>query len=266
MLGGRAWKRQMTPLSYQEVDEFDLEEIMVSGLLPPHYLSKRPEESLRAYLADYLKEEIAAEALTQNIPAFNDFLRIAALTSSELINYTNVGRETGVSPKIVRNYFQILEDTLLGFRIKPWTRSKNRRMTETEKFYLFDIGVTNYLIKRKPKIGTPEFGKSFEHWILMELMSYKAYKNPDLDIAFWRTSNQKEVDFILGEKDTAIEVKAKKNVQNNDLKGLKALLEDGPIKNCLVVSLENEPRFLENGIQILPWKIFLEKLWNKEFI
>lgn len=266
MLGGRAWKRQMTPLNSQEIGELDLEKIMVSGLLPPHYLSKQPEENLRAYLANYLKEEIANEALTQNIPAFSDFLRVAALTSSELINYTNIGRETGVSPKIVRNYFQILEDTLLGFRIKPWTRSKNRRMIETEKFYLFDIGVTNYLIKRQPKIGTPEFGKSFEHWILMELMSYKAYKNPDLDIYFWRTSNQKEVDFILGEKEVAIEIKAKQKIQNSDLKGLKALLEDGPLKHSLVVSLENEPRFLENGIQILPWKLFLEKLWDGEFI
>ena len=101
LLGGRAWKRTMVPLSIEEVEGFDLESVMTSGLLPSHYLSPSPVEDLRAYVADYLKEEIAAEALTQNLPAFSEFLRIAAITSSELLDYTNVGRETGVSPKVV---------------------------------------------------------------------------------------------------------------------------------------------------------------------
>jgi len=87
-----------------------------------------------------------------------------------------------------------LEDTLLGFRISPWRKAKNRRLIETEKFYLFDVGVTNYLSRRAPRIGTPEFGKSFEHYILMELKAYQAYRNPELDIRYWRTSSGFEVD------------------------------------------------------------------------
>jgi predicted AAA+ superfamily ATPase len=265
LLGGRAWKRQMTPLSRFEVDRFDLESVMVSGLLPPHYLSPQPIEDLRAYIADYLKEEIAAEALTQNIPAFSTFLRVAALTSSELLNYTNVASDTGVSARVVRTYFDILEDTYLGFRVQPWTKSKNRRMIETEKFYLFDVGVANYLAQRQPKQGTFEFGKSFEHYILMELMAYKAYRQPELEITFWRTAGDQEVDFILNDKVTAIEIKSG-NVHSQDIKGMVALCDDGAIKNKIVVSLEKEPRVVGNNIRILPWGLFLEKLWGDELI
>ena len=165
LLGGRAWRRTMLPLSYFEVEGFDLETVMVSGLLPPHYLSPNPLEDLRAYIADYLREEIINEARIQNIPAFNEFLRVCALTSSELLNYVNVGRESGISHKTVRSYFNILEDTYLGYRVSPWKSSKTRRMIQTEKFYIFDVGVANYLARRKPVIGSRDFGKSFEHYI-----------------------------------------------------------------------------------------------------
>ena len=261
LLGGRAWRRTMAPLSYMEVEGFDLEKVMTSGLLPPHFLSPDPREDLRAYIADYLKEEIAAEALTQNIPAFADFLRVAALTSSELLNYTNVAREAGISAKVVRNYFSILEDTYLGFRVAPWMRSKTRRMILTEKFYMFDVGVANFLCGRQPRAGSPEFGKSFEHYLLMELKAYQAYKNPELPIAYWRTSAGLEVDFIVGDRDLAVEIKASRRVHDADLRALSALLEDGPVKHCVVVCLEPEPRKVSRGIQIVPWKMFLERLW-----
>lgn len=266
LLGGRAWRRTMVPLSALEVEGFDLEKIMISGLLPPHYLSPQPLEDLRAYVADYLKEEIAAEALTQNIPSFSEFLRVAAITSSELINYVNIARETGVSHRVVRNYFDILEDTYLGFRIAPWKKSMNRRMILTEKFYLFDVGVANYLARRTPRIGSAEFGKSFEHYILMELKAYLAYKQPEIPLTFWRTSTGQEVDFILGDKDLAIEIKGSERVHEGDTRTLRALLDDGPVKKCILVSLEKHPRLLENGIEILPWRIFLEQLWAGRLI
>jgi predicted AAA+ superfamily ATPase len=265
LLGGRAWRRTMTPLSYMEVTDFNLERIMVSGLLPPHYLSINPIEDLRSYVADYLKEEIIAEALTQNIPAFNEFLRVAAITSSELINYVNIARETGVSHKVVRTYFDILEDTYLGFRIPPWKRSKNRRMIITEKFYLFDVGVANYLAKRQPKIGSQEFGKAFEHYILMELKAYQAYRNPDMPVTFWRTSTGREVDFILGDKRLAIEIKGSSRIHEGDIGGLQALLEDGPVKKSCIVCLEKQPRQLTKNIEAIPWQMFIEQLWHNEF-
>ena len=266
LLGGRAWRKTMVPLSYLEVTDFDLERVMISGLLPAHYLSTNPIEDLRAYVADYLKEEIIAEALTQNIPAFNEFLRVAAITSSELINYVNIARETGVSHKVIRTYFDILEDTYLGFRIPPWKRSENRRMIITEKFYLFDVGVANYLSRRQPRIGSPEFGKAFEHYILMELKAYQAYRNPDMPISFWRTSTGREVDFILGEKELAVEIKGSSRVHEGDIRALQALIEDGPVKKCCLVCLEKQPRDVTRNIKILPWQMFIEQLWNGELI
>lgn len=262
LLGGRAWRRQMRPLSLLETDGFDLEAVMVSGLLPPHFLSPAPKEELRAYVADYLKEEIAAEALTQNIPAFSEFLRIAAITSSELLNYANVARETGVSAKVVRGYFDILEDTYLGFRVQPWTKVKNRRLIETEKFYLFDVGVANFLARREPRLGSAEFGKSFEHYLLMELMAFQAYRRPDMELRFWRTSTGQEVDFILGEMEVAVEIKGADRVHETDVRALKALQEEWKVKKCFLVSLEREPRRLAKNIGGIFWKDFVEKLWG----
>ena len=264
LLGGRAWRYTMAPLTYAETEGFDLEHIVVSGLLPPHFLSSDPVKDLRSYVADYLKEEIATEAVIQNIPAFAEFLRVAALTSGELLNYTNVGRETGVSAKVVRNYFQILEDTLLGFRIPPWRKVSNRRLIETEKFYLFDVGVANYLARRVPRIGTPEFGNSFEHYILMELKAYQAYRNPELDIRYWRTSTGFEVDFILGDMNVAIEVKGSHRIHSTHTRGLRALLEEHRVKEAVIVSLEKQPRRPDPYIEVLPWKVFLETLWSGE--
>ena len=261
LLAGRAWRRQMTPLTSAEVDRIDLERVMVSGLLPPHFLSADATEDLRAYVGDYLKEEIAAEALTANIPAFAEFLRVAAITNSELLNYTNIARESGISAKVVRSYLEILEDTLLGYRIAPWTRARTRRLILTEKFYLFDVGVANFLARRQPRIGTPEFGKAFEHFILMELRAYQAYRRPELEIRFWRTASGFEVDFVLGDLDVAIEVKGGTRVHDGDLTGLRALAEEHRLRRSIVVSLERQPRKLPPGIEVLPWKLFLEELW-----
>lgn len=261
LLAGRAWRRSMLPLSIQEVDVLDIERVMVSGLLPPHFLAKDPSEDLRAYVADYLKEEIAAEALARDIPAFAEFLRVAALTSSELLNYTNVARETGVSAKVVRGYFDVLEDTYLGFRLRPWQKARRRRLTETEKFYLFDVGVANHLARRRPRLGSAEFGKAFEHYILMELRAYQAYRQPDLDLAFWRTASGFEVDIVAGELDLAIEVKAGSRVHDGDLRGVRALADEHTVRRIVVVSLETQPRTAAGGIEILPWRLFLERLW-----
>jgi predicted AAA+ superfamily ATPase len=266
LLAGRAWRYTMTPLTWAETEGFDLEQIVISGLLPPHFLSPDPIRDLRSYVADYLKEEIAAEAVTQNIPAFAEFLRVAAISSGELLNYTNVGRETGVSAKVVRNYFQILEDTLLGFRVSPWRKAKNRRLIETEKFYLFDVGVANYLARCMPKAGTPEFGHSFEHYILMELKAYQAYRNPELDIRYWRTSTGFEVDFILGDMNVAIEVKGTHRIHSGHARGLMALLQEHAVERAIIVSLEKEPKRLESSLEVLPWQVFLEALWSGDIV
>ena len=268
LLGGRAWRYTMTPLCYPEwqLFDFDIEEAMMSGLLPSHLVSPDPIQELRSYVADYLKEEIVAEAVVQNIPAFAEFLRVAALCSGELMNYTSIARDTGVSAKVVRGYFQILEDTLLGSRLQAWKRSVDRRLIESEKFYLFDVGVSNYLARRAPKLLTPEFGKSFEHFIFMELKAYQAYKNPELPLFYWRTSTGLEVDFILGDMEVAIEVKAAKRIDNAHAKGLRGLIEDQTVKRALLISFEEEPKKLVGSIECLYWRDFLKQLWAGDII
>lgn len=266
LLGGRAWRYIMTPLCYPEVSEIDIERIMQTGLLPSHLLSTDPVQDLRAYVADYLKEEIAAEAVVQNIPSFAEFLNVASVTSGEILNYTNVARESGVSAKVVRNYFQILEDTLLGFRLQPWKKTRNRRLVESEKFYLFDVGVANYLARQKPQFGSSGFGKSFEHYMMMELKAYQAYRNPELPLSYWRTSSGVEVDFILGNMDCAIEIKTSSRVDLHAAKSLRLLHEDHKVKKSILVSFEAEPKKLSNHIECMPWAMFLEALWADQLV
>lgn len=273
LLGGRAWRREMRPLTSAEInagsrDTFDIERAIIQGLVPSHYLATDWREELRGYISDYLIQEIAQEGVVRNLPAFSDFLRVASLTNAELLNYTNVAREVGVSPKVVRGYFQILEDTLLGFRIAPWSKSKHRRMVETEKFYLFDVGVCNYLARRAPAYGTPEFGKSFEHFILMELLAYRSYRAPEMEIRFWRTSNQHEVDFIINDKEMALEIKASNRTDLVDCKHLSTLREDGPIKHRILISFDTTPKTFSDTfgpIAVTPWRDFLTKLWQGHF-
>ena len=262
LLGGRAWRYELGPLSVTEVQGFDLEHALLSGMIAPHFLSPDPSMDLRAYVADYLKEEIAAEAAVQNLPAFVEFLRVAALSNAELINYTNIARETGVSARVVRGYFEILDDTLLGLRLPPWTRARTRRMTQTDKFYFFDVGLANHLARRRPATGTPEFGKAFEHLVLMELLSFRRYRAPDLDVRFWRTSTGREVDFILGEMNAAIEVKASARVHESTLGGLTALRDEARVGRSIVVSLERERRRLADGTEILPFGDFVTQLYE----
>lgn len=260
LLAGRAWRRTMVPLCAAEIGSLDLDRAVVSGLLPSHYTSEAPLEELRAYVGDYLREEVAGEALVRNLPAFAEFLRVAALTSSELLNYTNVAREAGVSAKVVRGYFEVLEDTLLGFRVAPWRRAKRRRLIETEKFFLFDVGVASYLARREPRRGSADFGKAFEHLVLMELRAWQAYRAPEVPVTFWRTSGGHEVDFIVGELDLAIEVKGAARVHEGDLRGLTILREEQRVRRAVVVCLEREPRVVE-GVEILPWATFVARLW-----
>ena len=264
LLAGRARRREMRPLCFPEIDRLDLERVVLSGLLPPHFLSDDPLDDIRSYVNDYLKEEIVSEGLAVSLPAFTDFLRVAAITSSELLNYTNVAREVGVSAKVVRGYFDLLEDTMLGFRVAPWTKSPNRRMIQTPKFYLFDVGIANHLARRQPAPGTPEFGKSVEHLVLMELQAFRSYRSPDLELRYWRTSTGQEVDFVLNDMEVAIEVKASARVADAALKPLAALGDDGRVRRRIVVCLERQPREVgdrHGRIQLLPIRAFLEDLW-----
>ena len=267
LLGGRAWSFELFPLTTHELKKIDLNRILNHGLIPQHYLQASPERSLKSYVLDYISQEIQAEALVRNIPAFSKFLEAVALSHGQLINYANMGRDCGVSPKTVREYFQILEDTLIGHTLLPWAKSKNRRLIETAKFYLFDVGIVRYL-KGIPMIypRSEEFGWAFEHFLIEEIRAYLSYREKNMPCTYWRTSTGLEVDLIIGNLDLALEFKASENIKSQHLNGLKALMEDQNVKKAIIVSLEKEPREISPGILIMPLEIFCSKLWGDELL
>jgi predicted AAA+ superfamily ATPase len=260
LLGGRAQSRILHPFVYPEVgDSFDLRRALDVGLLPPIYLSDDPRSDLRGYAGDYLRQEVAAEGLTRNIPAFSRFLEVAALCNGQMLNYSAISSDAQVPVSTVREYFQILEDTLIAQRLPPWKASRTRKPIVTPKFYFFDVGVARHLQHREGlRTGSPEFGEAFEAYIHHELRSYLDTSSQG-GLCYWRSKSGFEVDFVLNER-TAIEAKAKAPVGQRDLRGLAALREEGLLKRYLVVSLEQRPRRTE-GIEILPWRSFLEQLW-----
>jgi predicted AAA+ superfamily ATPase len=266
LLGGRAWRYELFPLVTRELDKVDLDRVLLWGLLPAHYLAANAEMDAKAYVFDYLKEEIQAEALTRNVPAFSRFLQSAALTNGMLLNYANAAREAGVSAKTIRDYYQMLEDTLVGRLLEPWRRSRTRRMIETAKFYFFDPGVVSALLGYKNLVpGTSAWGRAFEHFILMECWAYRHYSRKDFPMAFWRTASGAEVDLILGDGVAAIEIKSSPS-RTVRPRGLHLFAEEHPCRQCLMVSTDPVARKLDSGITLLPWQMFCAMLWDGEVI
>lgn len=266
LLGGRALRYELFPLVYKEIPDFDLLRGLNNGFLPRHYLVRDARRLLQSYAGDYLKEEIAAEALTRNIPAFGRFLEAAAFSNGEIVNYNNIASECGVSAPTVKEYFQILEDTLLARFVPSFQKRPKRRVILSPKFYFVDVGIANALLKRGKVLYKSEtFGKAFEHFILQELIAHSHYSGCGYPVAYWRTASQLEVDFILGDHEAAIEVKAVELTASRHLRGLRAFQEEYKVKKLMVVSLDSRERVLD-GIHILPWKVFLNKLWDGDVI
>lgn len=266
LLGGRAWHFELYPFVTKELDNFNLERALNAGLLPAHYLPSDSEMDLKAYVHDYLKEEIQVEALTRNLPAFSRFLQSAAIANGMLLNYSNAARESGVSVKTIREYYQILEDTLIGRQLAPWRKSKKRRLIETAKFFFFDIGIVSALLGYKSLTpGSREYGRAFEHFILQECWAYRHYSRLDFPITFWRTASGAEVDLILGDAEVALEIKSSESVTNR-VKGLHLFYEEHKCRKSFIVSRDPLPRKMTSTITILPWRIFCEMLWEGEII
>jgi len=263
LLGGRARTKYMHPLTYRELgNQFDLLKAIGRGLLPSIYLSDDPHADLEAYTGSYLQQEVVAEGVTRNVPAFSRFLRVAALCNGTVVNFTNVSNDAQVPRTTVYEYFEILKDTLLLYELPSWRKSKKRKPLTSSKYYFFDVGVVASLQGRQFRPGTPEFGEAFETYLMHELVSYTDYISGE-PLNYWRSTSGFEVDFILGEH-TAVEVKAKENVSARDLKSLWAFAEEKNLKRYLCVSLEPRKRNLGN-MTVLPFRDFLEALWSGEF-
>lgn len=263
LLGGRAWRYEMHPLVSVEIEGLDLLRALNRGLVPAHYLAPGYERSLEAYVVDYLKEEVFDEGLTRNVAAFSRFFEAVGYSHGDLTNYANIARDCGVDAKTVKEYFQILVDTLLGTFVEPWKKRQERQVIgKAPKFYLFDVGVAGALSRRRMTEERGEsFGRALEHFILMEILAHRAYREIGYGVHFWRTKSGLEVDFVLGEGEVALEVKGTSRVDPSDLRSLRAFVADNHPRLAILVCNERVPRLVE-GIEVLPWREFLQRLWS----
>ena len=266
LLGGRALRTVMYPLVSAEIPEFDLTRAINNGMMPRHYTIENPQRRLQAYIGDYLNEEIRAEALSRNLTLFTRFLEIAAQSNGEMIVYNNIAQDCGVSSPTVKEYFNILEQTMLGYLIPGFSETSKRKAIAAPKFYYFDVGIVNYLLKRKNIVqGTDAFGHAFEQLLMQEIIAYLDYNLFTEKIAYWRTTGGYEVDCIIGQGRVAIEFKSSDEVKSRHTKGLKAFQEEYPKAKAVIVSMDKYRREL-NGVEVIPVIEFLADLWNGKII
>ena len=266
LLGGRALKEILFPLVSAEIPDFDIHKAVRYGTLPCHYLISDPWKRLSAYIGVYLNEEIREEALSRQLRTFSRFMEVAAFSNGEIVVYKNIAQDCGIDHRTVKDYFEILVDTLTGYMIPAFTNTKKRRSIQTPKFYYFDVGIANYLRNRRNiQLGSVDFGHAFEHFIIQELMAYLRYNEKEEQLSYWRTSSGYEVDAIIGNGRIAIEIKSTEEIQSRHLKGLKAFQEEFPNCRLIAVSFDARPR-ISTEVEVYPAIDFLKKLWNHEIV
>ncbi len=262
LLAGRAWTFHLHPLVSAELPNTSLTRQMLWGRLPAVFDSPMPHEDLRAYVGTYLREEIQAEGWVRSLEGFSRFLDIAGLCHGEQLNYSKIGSDCGLSSKTIDEYFQILEDTLLGYRLSPLRSLGKRKAAHAPKFYLFDPGVARALRRDLTgELSASDQGRALEHLVFVELRAYLDYRRRAEQLSFYRTCTRQEVDFVVGDK-LAIEVKRAERITRRDTAGLRALRDDHRVAKEIVVCQEAEPRMDDDGIDILPVSTFLNRLWN----
>ena len=263
-LGGRAFPCYLYPLVSAEIPDLDIDRAVNNGMMPLHYPAKNATRLLASYVDVYLKEEIQAEALVRDLDNFERFLEVAALTDGEMVNYANIASDCGVSAKTVKEYFSILQDTLVGYTIPAYTKVMKRRLVQAPRFYFFDVGVANYLLHRQNLVrGTVEFGHAFEHWVIQEIIAYIGYTHNENRLSYWRTYTGIEVDAVIGDARLAIEIKSVAEVLPKHLTGLKTFMEEHPDTRPIIVSLDRISRRC-GEVEALYVMDFLRMLWAGE--
>ena len=263
LLAGRALLYVLAPLSFNELDKsFNLIRALEIGMLPPVYLENDhsiAKQILRSYVNTYLSEEIKQEAVVRNLGAFLKFLPLAGSESGNIINFSNISREIGVSYKTVQEYFQILIDTLVGAFLQPFKKSIRKKLISHPKFYFFDTGVLRAIrnelsIPLEPKTST--YGIMFEHFVINEIIALNNYQQLDLNITFYRTTTGQEIDIIIEKPDKsilAIEIKAKDHIQTSDMRTLNNFKQFCPDAKLYVIStVKNTQQY--GNVTIVPWQ------------
>ena len=262
MLGGRAWEFRLFPLTHTELgNHFNLDDVMLFGSLPP-IVSESPQDAfqtLKAYTLTYLKEEILDEALARNISAFSRFLDLAADQSGKIVNFSTIARESGVTSKTIKGYYQILEDTHVALKLEPYLKSARKRLIHHPKYYLFDLGCVNSLTgrTRAASVAPPTvYGVLFEHFVILEIVRLLSYSGRFFRVFHRRSSHGAEVDLVLEKENAlfAIEIKSVPMVRAGDLRGLKSFVEDYPDAKPICISTADRP-YMAGDIPVIPWKM-----------
>jgi predicted AAA+ superfamily ATPase len=266
LLAGRAWPMGLFPLTTSELGAaFQLDQYLRYGGLPSVISSDAPQLELDAYVGLYLDEEIKMEGLVRRLAPFSEFLRLAGLSNGKVINFSKMANEVGVSSPTIREYFHILEDTLVGNLIPLWRKSPTRKPGSSARFYFFDTGVANTLAGINALDPASDlFGRCFEQFVYMEIKAWMTYRRKKFSLSYWQKSNECEVDLLLG-NEIAIEVKSTTRLNSSDFRGLKEVTDEVPVKRRILVS--RDPMAMENeGILCLHWSQFCERLWNDNLV
>ncbi len=268
LLGGRAINVKLYPYVYEEIrDSFNLDEVLKFGSIPGIIANEGKQDIIRAlnaYVDMYLKEEIQQESLVRNMPAFAKFMELAAHENGKILNFQSLAQELGLHSKTIKEYYQILEDTLLGFWLYPYTKSHRTKLVAHPKFYLFDCGVVRALkgeLTATLSKGTVPYGYAFEHFIILEIARTLDYREREYRLSFFRTADGAEVDLILEicGKVWAVEIKSAGKPSSSDLRGLKSFISDHKYSKAICVC--NTPRKYAIGdILCMPWQEFIEML------
>ncbi|MDE0308610.1 MAG: ATP-binding protein [Acidiferrobacterales bacterium] len=257
LLAGRALHKTMHPLTPSELgDDFDLEVALDTGTIPLVWVSEEQRKVLESYVRLYLQEEIRAEALVRNLPGFARFLPIAALYHGQVINIAGIARECGVARTTVQGYLDILEDTLLVFRLPAYDSRLRLRERKHPKLYWIDSGLVRAMKKLHGPISPEERGMLLEGWILHLLRAYAEDCELFDDLYYWapHPANRTEVDFLLrrGREIVAIEVKSQPRYYTGMLKGLRALAELPGITRRILVYCGKRSFRTEDGVDVMP--------------
>ncbi len=273
LLAGRARRYRFLGIAHPERQTMSIsfDESLQWGGLPRVLLADDRRAELQDYVDLYLREEIQAEGVTRSLATFSHFLDLAATTNTKQVSYQSLSNETGVSSQTISDYYQVLEDTLIGQRLPSYRKGSKRKPVATPKFFFFDIGVAHYLLGRfEVQPHTEEFGDALEHWVYSELNAYLAYRGDNMKLYFWRSQSKIEVDFVVKLPDKRIyliEVKATENVSKKHMKGLQQMSEDTDfeVAGKIVVSREPMPRLVDD-ILILPVQTFADNLWADKLL
>lgn len=271
LLAGRAFFYDLYPFSFMELDgNFHLNEVLQWGLMPRLFSLDTADEKiafLEAYSLLYLKEEIWAEHLIRKLDPFRKFLEVSAQMNGKIINYASIARDVNADLKTVKEYFSILEDTLIGFVLEPFHHSFRKRLTTKPKFYYIDVGIARTLARTvtiPPSPQTSYYGELFEQFIIQECWKLTHYFKREWRLSYLRTKDDAEIDLVVerpGLPLLCIEIKSSTRVDESDLSGLIRLTE--ALNPCEIICLANvSERRTWGAVTVWPWKEGIMHYWK----